>query len=138
MVGPGLGTDDWAHELVARVLATDVPVLVDADALTIVAREKGLLRRTAPVLITPHAGELSRAARGARRQGGGGAARARPQGRGELGVTVLAQGVDDGVLAEQDRPVRVNPTGTRGWHGSARATCCRAWEDAAGGRARRL
>ncbi|MEU4326494.1 NAD(P)H-hydrate dehydratase [Nonomuraea dietziae] len=111
VVGPGLGTDDWAHELVARVLATDVPVLVDADALTIVAREKGLLRRTAPVLITPHAGELSRllgvpADRVA-------VARLEHARRAvaELGVTVLLKGSTT-VVAEQDRPVRVNPTGT--------------------------
>ncbi|MEV2266619.1 NAD(P)H-hydrate dehydratase [Nonomuraea africana] len=111
VVGPGLGTDDWAHELLARVLATDVPVLVDADALTIVARERGLLRRTAPVLITPHAGELSRllgvpADRVA-------AARLEHARRAaaELGVTVLLKGSTT-VIAEQDRPVRVNTTGT--------------------------
>ncbi|GAA2366731.1 bifunctional ADP-dependent NAD(P)H-hydrate dehydratase/NAD(P)H-hydrate epimerase [Nonomuraea africana] len=111
VVGPGLGTDDWAHELLARVLATDVPVLVDADALTIVTRERGLLRRTAPVLITPHAGELSRllgvpADRVA-------AARLEHARRAaaELGVTVLLKGSTT-VIAEQDRPVRVNTTGT--------------------------
>ncbi|MEV4160976.1 NAD(P)H-hydrate dehydratase [Nonomuraea dietziae] len=111
VVGPGLGTDDWAHELVARVLATDVPVLVDADALTIVAREKGLLRRTAPVLITPHAGELSRLLGvPADRVAGARLEHAR-RAVGELGVTVLLKGSTT-VVAEQDRPVRVNPTGT--------------------------
>ncbi|GAA3317225.1 NAD(P)H-hydrate dehydratase [Nonomuraea dietziae] len=111
VVGPGLGTDDWAHELVARVLATDVPVLVDADALTIVAREKGLLRRTAPVLITPHAGELSRLLGvPADRVAGARLEHAR-RAVAELGVTVLLKGSTT-VVAEQDRPVRVNPTGT--------------------------
>ncbi|MEV4059171.1 NAD(P)H-hydrate dehydratase [Nonomuraea dietziae] len=111
VVGPGLGTDDWAHELVARVLATDVPVLVDADALTIVAREKGLLRRTAPVLITPHAGELSRLLGvPADRVAGARLEHAR-RAVAELGVTVLLKGSTT-VVAEQDRPVRINPTGT--------------------------
>jgi hydroxyethylthiazole kinase-like uncharacterized protein yjeF len=61
VIGPGLGTDDAAAELVRAVLATDAPVLLDADALTTVARQLDALRsRNAPTLLTPHAGELSR------------------------------------------------------------------------------
>lgn len=60
VLGPGLGTGEEAHAVARSVLASEVPVLVDADALTLVARERGLLRRDAPVLVTPHAGELSR------------------------------------------------------------------------------
>src|SRR6201996_4216745 len=59
-VGPGMGTDDDSVELLAAVLATDLPVLVDADGLTILAQHRDLLGRSAPTLITPHAGELSR------------------------------------------------------------------------------
>jgi hydroxyethylthiazole kinase-like uncharacterized protein yjeF len=60
VVGPGMGTDDQARERLAAVLATDVPVLVDADGLTLLAANRGLLARTAPTLLTPHAGELGR------------------------------------------------------------------------------
>src|SRR5438309_1627520 len=60
IAGPGMGTGPAAGRLLAAVLATDVPVLVDADGLTIVARDRTLLRRSAPTLITPHAGELAR------------------------------------------------------------------------------
>jgi hydroxyethylthiazole kinase-like uncharacterized protein yjeF len=60
VVGPGMGTDDEARERLAAVLDSDVPVLVDADGLTLLAAHKGLLAREAPTLLTPHAGELGR------------------------------------------------------------------------------
>jgi hydroxyethylthiazole kinase-like uncharacterized protein yjeF len=61
VVGPGLGTDDGARAVLAAVLGADVPVLVDADGLTLLAREPGLLRgRAAPTLLTPHTGEFER------------------------------------------------------------------------------
>jgi hydroxyethylthiazole kinase-like uncharacterized protein yjeF len=60
VVGPGMGTDDEAAERLAEVLASDVPVLVDADGLTLLAARKELLARDAPTLLTPHAGELGR------------------------------------------------------------------------------
>ncbi len=60
VAGPGMGTGDDSAELLAAVLATDLPVLVDADGLTILAEHRDLLRPAAPTLITPHAGELSR------------------------------------------------------------------------------
>ena len=41
--------------------ASDVPVLVDADGLTVLAERAALAARpTAPTLLTPHAGELAR------------------------------------------------------------------------------
>src|SRR5262249_13267454 len=42
------------------ILRTDLPVLVDADGLTILSEHQDLLPRRAPTLITPHAGELAR------------------------------------------------------------------------------
>ncbi|EME18146.1 NAD(P)H-hydrate dehydratase [Rhodococcus triatomae] len=61
VVGPGIGTDRGAHALVRDVLATDLPVLVDADGLTVLASDPALVRgRTAPTLLTPHAGEFER------------------------------------------------------------------------------
>ena len=37
VVGPGMGTDDDARSVLAEVLATDLPVIVDADGLTMLA-----------------------------------------------------------------------------------------------------
>ncbi|HEV2450464.1 MAG TPA: NAD(P)H-hydrate epimerase, partial [Streptosporangiaceae bacterium] len=58
--GPGLGTSEDAARLLAEVLATDLPVLVDAGGLSLLAATPGLLPRSAPTLLTPHAGELAR------------------------------------------------------------------------------
>ncbi|KSZ56284.1 carbohydrate kinase [Rhodococcus pyridinivorans KG-16] len=61
VVGPGAGTDDEACANLRDILATDLPVLVDADGLTLLAREPGLVRgRSAHTLLTPHAGEFAR------------------------------------------------------------------------------
>ena len=54
MVGPGMGTDDDARSVLAEVLATDLPVVVDADALTLLAEDPALVRdRTAPTAAHP-------------------------------------------------------------------------------------
>ncbi|MFQ6324527.1 NAD(P)H-hydrate dehydratase [Nocardia sp. CWNU-33] len=59
--GPGAGTDTDAHKRLAEVLATDLPVVVDADGLTLLAADPDLLRgRCAPTVLTPHAGEFAR------------------------------------------------------------------------------
>jgi ADP-dependent NAD(P)H-hydrate dehydratase / NAD(P)H-hydrate epimerase len=59
-VGSGMGTDDAAAGRLAAILGTSLPVLVDADGLTLLSRHRELLPRPAPTLITPHAGELGR------------------------------------------------------------------------------
>jgi hydroxyethylthiazole kinase-like uncharacterized protein yjeF len=109
--GPGLGTDERAEALLAQVLTTDLPVLVDADGLTVLSRRRDLLRRTAPTVLTPHAGELARLL---------GTDAAEVEARRlehvrraaeELNATVLLKGSTT-LIAEVDRPVRVNPTGT--------------------------
>lgn len=62
LAGPGLGLDDVARGIVARALdRADVPLLLDADALTILAREPRLAEaRRGPLVLTPHPGEASR------------------------------------------------------------------------------
>jgi hydroxyethylthiazole kinase-like uncharacterized protein yjeF len=116
VAGPGMGTGEDSAELLAAVLATDLPVLVDADGLTILAEHRDLLSRTAPTLITPHAGELSRLTGAdradieARRL-----THARAAAR-SLGVTVLLKGSTTVICsppgAPWARPDRVNSTGT--------------------------
>ncbi|GLU49330.1 NAD(P)H-hydrate dehydratase [Nocardiopsis ansamitocini] len=61
VVGPGRGLHPTAAMELEAVLATDRPVLLDADAITLLAKRPELVSdRTAPTLLTPHAGELSR------------------------------------------------------------------------------
>jgi ADP-dependent NAD(P)H-hydrate dehydratase / NAD(P)H-hydrate epimerase len=58
--GPGMGLTQDAEQRLAAVLRTSLPVLVDADGLTLLTRRRDLLPRPAPTLLTPHAGELAR------------------------------------------------------------------------------
>lgn len=71
IVGCGGGTDAAAAALLETVLAQDVPVLVDADAITLLSSDSGLRALVAAraargllTLLTPHAGELKRLADG--------------------------------------------------------------------------
>jgi hydroxyethylthiazole kinase-like uncharacterized protein yjeF len=111
VAGPGMGTDEHAAARLAGVLATDLPVLVDADGLTVLSQVGGLPRQ-APTLITPHAGELARLLRTdaasveARRLEHARRAAA------ELGATVLLKGSTTVIAQPHEEPVLVNPTGT--------------------------
>jgi hydroxyethylthiazole kinase-like uncharacterized protein yjeF len=62
--GSGLGTDDEARTTLRSVLATSLPVVLDADALTMLIDGKHAedLRRDAPMVLTPHDGEFKRLA----------------------------------------------------------------------------
>jgi ADP-dependent NAD(P)H-hydrate dehydratase / NAD(P)H-hydrate epimerase len=63
VVGPGLGTDEAGAAALWFALATDLPVVVDADALTILAAHPTVVAgRKAPTVLTPHAGEFARLA----------------------------------------------------------------------------
>lgn len=60
-VGPGMGVGEEGRRLVEGILSgTDLPVLLDADAITNLVGSDALERRSAPTVITPHAGELGR------------------------------------------------------------------------------
>src|SRR5690606_38631840 len=65
LAGPGLGTDDDARAALRSSLdlMRGKPMLLDADALNIMAAEPDVLRTVAaasPCVITPHARELAR------------------------------------------------------------------------------
>ncbi|MEZ0358294.1 NAD(P)H-hydrate dehydratase [Mycobacterium sp. SA01] len=63
VVGPGLGTDEKGFAALHFALSTDLPVVVDADALTILSTQPDLVAgRAAPTVLTPHAGEFARLA----------------------------------------------------------------------------
>lgn len=68
MIGPGYGTAERQTRTLRRVLSTSLPVLVDADALTMLAEHPDLAdlvaSRPAATVLTPHAGEFARLAGG--------------------------------------------------------------------------
>jgi ADP-dependent NAD(P)H-hydrate dehydratase / NAD(P)H-hydrate epimerase len=109
--GPGMGTDDGAAGLLAAVLASDVPALVDADGITILAGHRELLDRSAPTLITPHAGELARLTGADRAAIEAGRLEHATAAAADLGVTVLLKGSTT-VIADPGGKVLVNTTGS--------------------------
>src|SRR5215208_3125818 len=61
VMGPGTGTGDEGRRLVEGILReVELPVLLDADAITNLSGKDVLARRDSPTVITPHAGELGR------------------------------------------------------------------------------
>ncbi len=65
VVGPGLGIGGAARDVLRTVLAAEVPVCADADAITLLANNPDLWDARepgTPVVLTPHAGEFARLA----------------------------------------------------------------------------
>jgi NAD(P)H-hydrate epimerase len=56
-LGPGLGQDEWAQTMFETALAMDRRVVVDADALSLLAQSP---RKNAHWILTPHPGEAAR------------------------------------------------------------------------------
>jgi hydroxyethylthiazole kinase-like uncharacterized protein yjeF len=61
VVGPGLGADALTQRMVTAALgATQVPLVLDADALNVLAPLRSTLHARAPLVLTPHPGEAGR------------------------------------------------------------------------------
>ncbi|MGE2832400.1 NAD(P)H-hydrate dehydratase [Mycobacterium sp. SMC-4] len=110
VVGPGLGADETAAAALCFALETDLPVIVDADGLTILSAHPELVDgRAAPTVLTPHAGEFARLA-------------GSPPGpdriadvrrlADRLGVTVLLKGNVTVIAEPESGPVYLNLAGS--------------------------
>jgi ADP-dependent NAD(P)H-hydrate dehydratase / NAD(P)H-hydrate epimerase len=107
-VGPGLGTDDVGASALWFALDTDLPVIVDADGLTILADDQDLVGgRTAPTVLTPHDREFQRFGVDLGGDRIGSARRLAA----DLGAVVLLKGQAT-VVAGPDGTTYVNGTGT--------------------------
>src|SRR5437667_10405056 len=64
VVGPGMGKADSARRLLAAALAAPVTIILDADALNLIAASRALatslVKRRAASLLTPHPAEAAR------------------------------------------------------------------------------
>ena len=115
VVGPGIGTDDTGAAALWFAMQTDLPVIVDADGLTILAAHPDLVvDRTAPTVLTPHAGEFARLAGSRPGDDRVGATRELAD---RLGATVLLKG-NITVVAEPGGTVYLNPAG-QSWAATA-------------------
>jgi NAD(P)H-hydrate epimerase len=57
-IGPGLGRSAWARSALDAVLESDKPLVVDADALNLIAESGTIARKN--WILTPHPGEAAR------------------------------------------------------------------------------
>lgn len=115
VAGPGMGTGDDSAAILRAVLDAEVPALVDADGLTLLAEHsdlRELLRgRAAPTLLTPHAGEFGRLTGRDPDEVARDRLAAVRAAADELGATVLLKGANT-VVCSPDGRIRINPTGT--------------------------
>jgi ADP-dependent NAD(P)H-hydrate dehydratase / NAD(P)H-hydrate epimerase len=105
-VGPGIGTDEVGRAVLAETIGHEVPLCVDADAITLLAMHPDLRAaiRGRPVLLTPHDREFARVAGEVGPDRIGAARRAAA----DLGVTVLLKG-NATVVADPGGRVLVHP-----------------------------
>jgi ADP-dependent NAD(P)H-hydrate dehydratase / NAD(P)H-hydrate epimerase len=102
LAGPGLGRGGEARERLATALADPVPAVLDADALVLLA-PRLLAERKAPLIATPHEGELQALEHAFDLNGAGGKpARALALARAS-GMVVVAKGADTVVAAPDGR-----------------------------------
>jgi NAD(P)H-hydrate epimerase len=117
-VGPGLGQGSGAAKVVAMALEeTDLPIVIDADALNVLSSRQTLIGKLAkagkggrPIVLTPHPGEMARlAGRSVKEIQSDRPESARSFAR-EHGVTLVLKGAHT-LIARPDGYVAVNTTG---------------------------
>lgn len=108
LVGCGLGRDGDARARLEAALASGHPLVLDADALMLLTPQH-VRERAAPIILTPHAGELAQLCRAFAVSELGKVQQAQALARAS-GTVVLAKGPDN-VLADSER-VRFFPPST--------------------------
>lgn len=60
VIGPGLGVNERTRELVEAALELECTKVIDADALSVLASNPGVLAKASRTVLTPHPGEAGR------------------------------------------------------------------------------
>ncbi len=114
-IGPGLTSTEEIRKIVEKViLASEVPIVIDADALNAVSADPSVLKKLkADAVVTPHPGEMARLTGKSIKEVQSdrvGTALSFAQ---EYGVTVVLKGSRT-VVASADGRVFINTTGNAG------------------------
>ena len=118
-VGPGLGESEEAGALVQTLLEqVEVPMVMDADALNLLAKDMGRFRDRARqggqrIVMTPHPGEMARLAGLSIKEVQADRIGLARRFAGEYGVTLVLKGWRT-LVAHPDGTVAVNTTGNPG------------------------
>jgi len=106
LVGPGLGRDDVARAKLSQVLAAGRTTVIDADALALLG-SRDSERFSAPLVLTPHPGEIKHLAEAFGIEAGGKVEQARELARAARAV-VVSKGPDTVIAAPDGRTVLVS------------------------------
>ncbi|MDF1757917.1 MAG: NAD(P)H-hydrate dehydratase [Legionellaceae bacterium] len=60
VIGPGLGQGDWSVKLFNKIIKLSLPMLIDADALNLLAKMGDSSVDLSNCILTPHPGEAAR------------------------------------------------------------------------------
>jgi ADP-dependent NAD(P)H-hydrate dehydratase / NAD(P)H-hydrate epimerase len=101
VIGPGLGLGKEAAALLDQALDSDLALILDADALTLLdaTRQRRMRSRKAPMILTPHGGEFTRLFP---HGNGSKLDRARDAAR-DLGATIIFKGADTVIASPSGR-----------------------------------
>jgi ADP-dependent NAD(P)H-hydrate dehydratase / NAD(P)H-hydrate epimerase len=117
VIGPGLGTSDAAHTLLTKTLTMHMPLVIDADALNLIAAapalQQLLLQRMGNVIMTPHPLEAARLLATSSSDVQTNRLAAARQLASQFNAIIVLKGSGT-VIAHQDGNVVVNPTGNPG------------------------
>ena len=112
VVGPGLGSAPWGRWLLREALASGLPMVLDADALNLIAAQS--LCWSAPAIMTPHPGEAGRLLGSSAAAVQADRFQALAQLVERYPATVLLKGAGTLVAAAGDQPVRLIAAGNPG------------------------
>ncbi len=116
-VGCGMGTSVAAQKLLTDALRLDVPLVLDADALSLLARhtdlQDDLRARKAPSIITPHPGEAARLLGLSTAEVQAARTQSAQQLAKKLHCAVVLKGADS-VCVTSDGKIYINKTGNSG------------------------
>ncbi|MFC4075339.1 NAD(P)H-hydrate dehydratase [Salinithrix halophila] len=111
-VGPGLGRFEGEREWLQKLLKTERPLVLDADALNILAEDPSVLKgRNHPTVVTPHPGEMARLVGSSVKSVEASRQRVAREWAEAHQVTVVLKGTYT-IIASPDGSQRVNTTGS--------------------------
>jgi NAD(P)H-hydrate epimerase len=114
-IGPGISDREETARLVHKTIeAVTVPMVIDADGLNAIARAPEVLKKAhAPVVLTPHPGEMARLMSTTTQAVQADRIGTAKRFAGDYGVIVILKGART-IIAEPGGHVYINPTGNPG------------------------
>ena len=113
--GPGSGTGSGTAALLKKLIKTvDVPFVIDADGLSIIAEQPDMLKEAAArIILTPHPGEMARLTGRTAKEVQGNRLTCAREFADQFGVIVVLKGAKT-VIAVPDGPAFICPAGNPG------------------------